>query len=260
MDAFSLLGLAVGAAALAAVASGPIYSLSGSRVRPILGWSNAFAAGLMLGAAFALALEGWGGGPGIQFGLGAAIGLIPGIASYRIQNHPGLWDGEERVPAVPVLGSTTANSVGPVPSSPYASLVRHALHAGPEGVAIGVAASMNLGLGLFLAGALAAHNVAEGISLVSATRRSGGTVALGAGRSVASNVPQVIFALLTFTLLRSVPGLIDAGVGFSVAALVYLSLVDLLPQAYEQAGEESIAIVTAIAMSTVPFLAGALGL
>jgi zinc transporter ZupT len=214
----------------------------------------------MLGAAFAIALKGWGGGPGIPFGLGAALGLIPGIASYRIQGHPDLWDGEER--AGTNASDQTLHGTSPVPGSPnaYASLVRHALHAAPEGVAIGVAASMDLGLGLFLAGALAVHNVAEGISLVSATQRSGGSVGLGAGRSVASNLPQVAFALLTFALLSPFPGLVEIGVGFSVAALVYLALVDLLPQSYEQAGEESIAIVTAIAMSTVPFLAGALGL
>jgi hypothetical protein len=54
--------------------------------------------------------------------------------------------------------------------------------------------------------------------------------------------------------------MVPVGVGFSVAALVYLSLVDLLPQAYAQAGEKSIAIVTAVAMSTIPLIAGALGL
>jgi ZIP family zinc transporter len=260
MDPLSLLGLAVGAAALAAVASGPIYSLSGSRVRPVLGWSNAFAAGLMLGAAFALALEGWGGGPGLPFGIGAALGLIPGIASYRIQGHPDLWDGEERAGPDPSRAGKTHEPGSHGSINPYASLVRHSLHAAPEGVAIGVAASMDLGLGLFLAGALAVHNIAEGISLVSATRRSGGSVGLGAVRSVASNLPQVAFALVAFALLSSFPGLIGVGVGFSVASLVYLALVDLLPQSYEQAGEESIAVVTAIAMSTVPFLAGALGL
>jgi zinc transporter ZupT len=119
---------------------------------------------------------------------------------------------------------------------------------------------MNLGLGLFLAGALAIHNMAEGVSLVSATRRAGGSVGAGATRSVASNVPQVALALVTFALLPVLPGMVPVGVGFSVAALVYLSLVDLLPQAYAQAGEKSIAIVTAVAMSTIPLIAGALGL
>jgi ZIP family zinc transporter len=259
MDPTSLLGIAVGAAALAAIASGPIYRLSGSRIRVVMGWSNALAAGLMLGAAFALAFEGWGGGPGLAFGMGALIGLIPGVVSYRIQEDPELWDGDGRGRAESGAAEG-ADFINHSQTRPYASLVRHALHAAPEGIAIGVAASMNLGLGLFLAGALAIHNMAEGVSLVSATRRAGGSVGAGATRSVASNVPQVALALVTFALLPVLPGMVPVGVGFSVAALVYLSLVDLLPQAYAQAGEKSIAIVTAVAMSTIPLIAGALGI
>ena len=224
----------------------------------MLGWSNALAAGLMLGAAFAVALEGWGGGPGLGFGLGALLGLIPGVASYKVQEDPGLWDGNPE--STGSERSTAAKPENYGHSGPYASLLRHSLHAAPEGVAIGVAASINLGLGLFLAAALAIHNIAEGVSLVSATRRSGCSVTLGALRSVTSNIPQVVLALISFALLTGLPSFIPLGVGFSVAALVYLALVDLLPQAYGQTGDKSIAIVTAVAMSTVPFLAGALGL
>ena len=89
MGEMVLLGIAVSTAALLAAASGPIFRVSGAGVRPLLGWSNALAAGLMLGAAFAVALEGWGGGPGLGFALLAPFfrQLVKNWLKRRFEAH-----------------------------------------------------------------------------------------------------------------------------------------------------------------------------
>jgi zinc transporter ZupT len=249
MDELLLLLAFVIFAAIAAVLSGPMYRVTRDGDAEALGWANAMAAGLMLGAAYAIAFHGWGDGPGVGFGLGALLGVIPGIAAYRLADGTP-WGARNQEP---VIGANHG------PTAAYGSILRHAVHAAPEGVAIGVAASMDLGLGLFLAAALATHNVAEGLSLVVATVEDGRSTVLGAGRAVVSNLPQVVLGVGAFLLLEAQPLLTPLGVGFSVGALVYLVLVDLLPEAYHQVGAEVIAIVAAIGMSSVPFLAGILG-
>jgi len=249
MHPLLLLVAATSLAALMAGASGPFYhGLTRGSAPPPLGWANAVAAGLMLGAAYALALQGWQDGPGLAFGLGALAGIVPGIFVYARQD-PTSWDGV-----------TGAEPPTDSPTSTYATIVRHAIHAAPEGAALGVAAFGNLGLGLFLVAALATHNVAEGLSLVSASVKSGRSPTHGAGEAILSNLPQVFFAAAVYYALSLFPGLYSAGVGFGVGALVFLVLVDLLPRAYRQAGAETIALVVALAMSAVPALAGLLGL
>jgi zinc transporter ZupT len=247
MDGLTLLVAATLAASLLAGASGPAYRfLTGGDRPPPLGWANAIASGLMLGAAYALAAQGWGDGPGLAFGIGAALGIAPGVLVYERQDAAA-WDG------------TGADPVNDGPTDGYATIFRHALHAAPEGVALGVAAFGDLGLGLFLVAALAAHNVAEGLSLVEAAVKSGGSTGSGAVEAVVSNLPQVVFAAVVYMGLGAFPQAYPIGVGFGVGALVFLVLVDLLPRAYRQDGHETIALVCALAMSAVPLLAGILG-
>jgi len=249
MDPLLLLIAATSLAALVSGISGPVFQgLTRGTASPRLGWANAVAAGLMLGAAFSLALQGWQDGPGLAFGLGALTGIILGIFVYARQDATS-WDGVYGVENTDERREAT-----------HAALARHAIHAAPEGVALGVAAFGNLGLGLFLVAALAAHNVAEGLSLVTASVESGRSSTHGAGGAVLSNLPQVFFAAAAFKALNLFPYLYSAGVGFSVGALVFLTLVDLLPRAYRQDGAETIALVCALAMSAVPALAGLLGL
>ena len=54
----------------------------------------------------------------------------------------------------------------------------------------------------------------------------------------------------------ALPVLLPWAIGFSVGALVYLVLVELLPESYRQAGPTSIALVTLVAMGIVVALTG----
>ena len=114
MEPLLLLVLATSLAAVVAGASGPAYRILAQDGAPaFLGWANAVAAGLMLGAAYAVALQGWADGPGIPFGVGALFGIVPGIFVYAHQDGRS-WDG---------VPDTDDASDGP--TSLYASLFRH---------------------------------------------------------------------------------------------------------------------------------------
>ena len=52
------------------------------------------------------------------------------------------------------------------------------------------------------------------------------------------------------------PWLLPWVAGFAVGALIYRTLVELLPESYRQAGQTSIAVVTLLAMGVVVLLAG----
>lgn len=145
------------------------------------------------------------------------------------------------------------------PGDGYKAVLVDALHAADEGVAIGVAMAVSLPLGVAMSATLAVHNLPEAMLLSTVLTRRGLTVPRAALVSVAVNVNQVLLAVVTFVLLGVFPGGLPVVSGFAVGALMYRSLVELLPESYQQAGETSIALVTLLAMGVVVLLAGVAG-
>ena len=78
-----------------------------------------------------------------------------------------------------------------------------------------------------------------------------------AALAVVSNVNQVLVSVVTFSVIGAVPSLMPWAIGFAVGALIYLVLVELLPESYRQAGHTSIALVTLVALGIVVGLGGA---
>ncbi len=72
--------------------------------------------------------------------------------------------------------------------------------------------------------------------------------------AVAANVNQVAFALAAFLAVSTVPVLLPWTLGFAFGALLYLVMVELLPNSYREAGRTSIALVTIVAMGIVVLL------
>lgn len=235
-----IVGLATTAAALTAALGAVPFREPRSFPTRNLGWANATAAGLMLGVAFVLASAGLDLRP-LPGMAGAVVGILFVLGTHSFM-------GTEGVRVDPSV-SGPAGSGGRI-------LVVQVVHGSLEGVAVGVAAVLSLTLGLFLALAFAVHNVAEGMVLCSVLRGEGQSMARSATLAVVSNVGQVLLAVTAFALLSAGPGLVPAAVGFATGALVYLVAVDLLPEAYEQAGEASIALVTSLVMGVILLLQG----
>ncbi len=221
----------------AAVAAGGALPLAGGRTLPThwIGWANALAGGLMLGVAYALLVS--ANDPVPPSG---AVGALLGILFVnRTHAASGTADLD--------LNRLRETS----PDYGYKVLLVNGIHSAAEGVAIGAAMAVNLSFGVFTALAIAVHNVPEGTVLAAILTSRSVRLRDAAGLAVATNVGQVLLAIVTFALIAAAPALMPWALGFAVGSLVYLVLAELLPECYREAGSTSIALVTVVALGVI---------
>jgi len=237
-----VLAAASGAALAAALGVLPLL------VRPSppiawLAWANALAAGMMLAAAFALAepVEGPESG---AFALGAVLGIVF-IHGTRAFSQTGELALNRLDQANPEYG--------------YEVLLVGSLHSAAEGVAIGAAMASDATFGVFVAVALALHNVPEGTLLAAVFRSRGVSLARVAILAVVANFGQIIMAVTSFAVVAAAPSALPWALGFAAGALIYLVMVDLLPESYVGAGPTSIALAVILAMWAFSVLHGVVG-
>lgn len=228
------------ASALTALFGAVPQATHGPPSRAMIGWANALAGGLMMGVAYTLLTNGLRGAHAAA-GLGALLGL-----SFARAAHTAAGTGE--------LDVETLEEAGP--GYGYKAILVDALHAADEGVAIGVAMGVSLPLGIAMAVTLAVHNVPEAMVLNTVLTRRGLSLRQSAALTVFVNVNQVVLAVVAFSLVGIWPWLLPSVAGFAVGALIYRTLVELLPESYHQAGPTSIAMVTLLALGVVVLLVG----
>jgi zinc transporter ZupT len=234
-----ILLAATGAAAMAALGAIPLVRRE--RLPLVeLGWANALAAGLMLGAAYLLMTAGMTTAP-VAGALGAAIGI-----AYVWFTH--LAAGTED------LDLNRLDETGELYG--YKVLLVNALHSATEGLAIGAAAAVDLRFGLFVALAMGVHNVPEAVALGAVLRSRGVSAGSTAALAVMTNVPQILLAVVGFAIGMAAPWALPWLLGFAVGGMIYLVMAELLPESYHQAGHTTIALVALLAMCTVVLLGG----
>lgn len=201
-----------------------------------LGWANALAAGLMMGAGYALLTRGIDLSP-----VGGLAGAVAGVVFVFGSHH---------------LADLTRVDLSRPDDHSSAStreiLWREVLHSAAEGVAIGVSFLVNPSMGILMAATMALHNVAEG-SAISAALMARSTsalpAALASSAAMMSHVPAAVAAVLWIG-----PAGLSWGLGFAAGAMSYLVLVELLPESYRQRGHTGIAITASAAMGFVVLL------
>jgi zinc transporter ZupT len=235
-SALSAAAAALGAVLLAAFGRG------GRRELPTAwsGWANALAAGMMFAAAYLLAESGLAGPP-LPAALGAALGAL-----FIFTTHAAL--GTARPPR--------ARGRRADPSGGRKAVVISALHSACEGVAIGVGMAVDLRFGIFLALAIAVHNVPEATVLCGVLTGRGMRLPAATALAVATDATQVLGAVAAFALASAAPAALPWVQGFAVGALINLVLIELLPDSYREAGHTSIALVASVAMGIVVLLRG----
>jgi len=224
----------------AATAALGVLPLKSGRKPPLrmIGWANALASGLMMGVAYALISSGLDSGAPA-----AGVGAVLGIGFVYLTHR-----------ATGTLELELNRLDDPRPEYGYQVILLNALHAAHEGIAIGVAMSMSLSFGILMALALAIHNIPEATILGAVVMNRGLRLRNAALLAVAANVNQILLAVVTFALVSAAPSLLPWALGFAVGALLYLVLVELLPESYREAGHTSIALVTVVAMGMVVLL------
>lgn len=205
-----------------------------------IGWANALAAGLMLGAAYTLLAAGLGGDV-VALAAGALGGIVFVAWSHLASGTADL--DLNRLDAI-------------APEYGYQVFLVNSLHSASEGIAIGVAMHLSVPFGIFLAVAMAVHNVPEATIFSAIVSTRGVRLPSAAALGVATNVSQVLLAVVTFSVLAAAPGLLPWILGFAVGALIHLVMAELLPESYHQAGATTIALVTILAMGVVVLVGG----
>ncbi len=223
-------------ALLTAVATG-LGALPFAFVRTIsvrfTAYANAVAAGLMLGASFGLLAEGTGFGRGETL-LGGLLGVFFILATQRLL---GERDGEELV-------FEAARGEGA--KKMLLVLVVMTVHSFAEGVAVGVSFGGGITLAAVITVAIAIHNIPEGVAISAVLRPQGVSVPRCAAWSIFSSLPQPLMAVPAFLFVEAFCAALPYGLGFAAGAMVFMVLVELLPEAYER-GERAQAATLAAA-------------
>jgi len=205
--------------------------------RSWLGVSNALAAGLMLAASFGLVYE------GMVYGLWRTVlGMMLGLLFIVLSRS---WIQHEEHPAV-------FASMGALDARKAMLIVGvMTLHSFTEGVAIGVSFGGGQSFGLFIAVALAVHNIPEGlaISLILVPRGVG--VGRAAVWSIFSSLPQPLMAIPAFLFVALFEPLLPLGLGFAAGAMNWMVFSELVPDALDETSHDTVAVVVALSVASM---------
>jgi zinc transporter, ZIP family len=122
------------------------------------------------------------------------------------------------------------------------------VHSFAEGAAVGVSFGGGASLAAAITIAIAVHNIPEGLAISAVMRPRGASLLACIGWSIFSSLPQPITAVPAFLFVEKFAEVLPYGLGFAAGAMVFMVLVELLPEAYEQAKSRSVALVAALTL------------
>lgn len=207
-----------------------------------VGYLNALASGLMLGACFGLLAEGTRyGGWQTFFGanLGVAFILLANRFLRRHHFEPGAPDAR---------GETTDGAGAEGLRRMTLIVTVMTVHSFAEGVAIGTSFGGGMALAAFITVAIAVHNVPEGVAISAVLRSNGVGVARCAGWSIVSSLPQPLMAVPAFLFVETFAPALPYGIGFAAGAMVFMVLLEVLPEAYGRSSARAIGAITTLSM------------
>jgi ZIP family zinc transporter len=228
-DAAAVFGYAM----LTAIATG-LGAIPFAFVRVVssraVAYANAVSSGLMLGASFGLLAEGGRSGSW-QTLTGALVGVLFVLAADRV------LQGRE-----PAFGSVRGAGARRM----LMIVAVMTVHSFSEGVAVGVAFGSTATLAMVITIAIAVHNIPEGLAIGAVLHPRGVSVWRCAGWSVFSSLPQPLMAVPAFLFVERFSAALPYGLGFAAGAMVFMVLIELLPEAYEQARRARVASLVSL--------------
>lgn len=209
------------------------FLYKGEIKKSYLGYANGLAAGLMLAASCRLINE------GIAYNLWrTVIGFMIGLMLIYMVNEKladnkkfefGNLKGTNALKALMIVGVMT-------------------IHSFAEGIGVGVSFSGGEDFGIFVATAIAVHNIPEGlaISIVLIPRNvKWWKTALWA---VFSSIPQPLLAVPAFLFVETFKKYLPVGLGIAGGAMIWMVTSELIPDALEDAKKEKVSFVMAVAV------------
>jgi ZIP family zinc transporter len=122
------------------------------------------------------------------------------------------------------------------------------VHSFAEGAAVGVSFGGGDSLAAAITIAIAVHNIPEGLAISAVLRPRGASFAACVGWSIFSSSPQPITAVPAFLFVDRFASVLPYGLGFAAGAMVFMVLVELLPEAYEQALGRSVGLIAGLTL------------
>ena len=199
----------------------------------VTAYSSAIAGGLMLGASFGLVAEGTVYGRGETL-IGALLGVAFILVTQLLLRE---YDSQDLV-----FGAATGEGAKKM----LLMVIVMTVHSFAEGVAVGVSFGGGVTLGAVITIAIALHNVPEGVAISAVLRPQGVSVVRCAGWSVFSSLPQPLMAVPAFLFVETFRTALPYGLGFAAGAMVFMVLVELLPEAYEHGDRAQVATVATL--------------
>lgn len=211
-----------------------VRSVSGRTI----GYLNALAAGLMIGASFGLLTESTHYG-GWQTFVGANLGILFILATNRLLRDHHLAEGaSDRLDTVGREGMRRMILIVTVMT----------VHSFAEGVAIGTSFGGGMTLAVFITVAIAVHNIPEGVAISAVLRSQGVGVGRCAWWSVASSLPQPLMAVPAYLFVEAFRPALPYGIGFAAGAMVFMVLLEILPEAYGRGSARQIGATASLSM------------
>jgi zinc transporter, ZIP family len=197
-------------------------------------YANATAAGLMLGASFGLVDQGTRHGR-IETLAGALLGVLFILATQRFLGR----HDEEEIVFEAVRGEGARRML--------LMLVVMTVHSFSEGIAVGVSFGGGITLATLITIAIAIHNVPEGVAITAVLRPQGVPVWKCAAWSIFSSLPQPLMAVPAFLFVHAFAPALPYGFGFAAGAMIFMVLVELLPEAFQQGRRAGVATLASTA-------------
>lgn len=190
-----------------------------------LGYGNALAAGLMLGASIGLLIEGAFigdvGQPVIRTLAGGVTGAVLVVAAHKLLKGReedlsiGSIQGANAVKMLLIVGIMTAHSFA-------------------EGIGVGVSYGETEAFGVFITIAIAIHNIPEGLAISLVLLPRGSSIRGAAGWSIFSSLPQPLMAVPAFWFVLTFKPFLPFGLGLAAGAMLWMVARELLPEALEE--------------------------
>lgn len=200
-----------------------------------LAHGSAIAAGLMTGASFMLVEEGFGYSP-VKTLVGVVLGLVAIAAGHAWLEKKDLNFGElqgtSALKALVLLGAMT-------------------MHSFAEGVSVGVAFGGRESFGIFIAIAIAVHNIPEGIAIGVGLVPEGMKWWKAALWAVFSSLPQPLMAVPAFFFVETFRPALPVGMGLAAGAMLWMAVAELLPDAFEHESPSAVATTAVLAFTAM---------
>ncbi|MFN1835441.1 ZIP family metal transporter [Balneola sp. MJW-20] len=209
-----------------------------------LGKSHAAAAGLMLAASFNLIMEGYDINQWMT-----VYGMLSGMILILLADK-----GLNRINDVDVK-----DLVGGGRKEMLLFLGIMTLHSFAEGVSVGVSFSSTIEFGIFIAIAIAVHNIPEGLAISLVMVPQGTSPLKAVWWSIFSSLPQPLMAIPAFLFVEVFREYLPFGLGLAAGAMIWMVFSELIPEALEKCEPKKIGFwVTAaiLAMSAFQILLG----